>query len=211
MGSNQTIRVNVRVIAATNQDLGQLVATKQFRADLYYRLNVIPLALPPLRNRPEDIPLLVEHFVRKFSTRMDKPIDVVPPEVMEVLERHSWPGNIRELQNFIERAVVLSPGSVLRPTLTDLTSMTGTTKPSATNIAHTLETATREFILAVLEQTHWTVGGPEGAAVRLGLARTTLLYKMRKLGIEPRRTQRCPFIPTMIGGKVSPVGSAVGA
>jgi formate hydrogenlyase transcriptional activator len=193
LGSNQTIRVNVRVIAATNQDLGQLVAQRQFRADLYYRLNVIPLTLPALRDRREDIPLLVEHFVRKFSARLDKPIDSIPPEVMEVLKRHTWPGNIRELQNFIERAVVLSPGSTLRPTLSDLICVAG---QFTRNTAHTLATAAREHILAVLEQTNWTVGGPEGAAARLGLARTTLMYKMRKLGIESRRTQRCRFIPT---------------
>src|SRR5580698_10363341 len=125
LGSNQTIRVNVRVIAATNQDLAELVARRQFRADLYYRLNVIPLTLPALRDRREDIPLLVEHFVKKFSARLGKPIDVIPPEVMQVLKRHNWPGNIRELQNIIERAVVLSPGSTLRPTLTDLICVAG--------------------------------------------------------------------------------------
>jgi formate hydrogenlyase transcriptional activator len=201
LGSNQTIRVNVRVIAATNQDLAQLVARKQFRADLYYRLNVIPLTLPALRERREDIPLLVEHFVRKFSARLGKPIDVIPPEVMQVLKRHNWPGNIRELQNFIERAVVLSPGSTLRPTLTDLICVAG---QFTRNTAHTLATAAREHILAVLEQTNWTVGGPEGAAARLGMPRTTLMYKMRKLGIESRRTQRYRFVTT-------PLESAVGA
>jgi formate hydrogenlyase transcriptional activator len=192
LGSSQTIRVNVRVIAATNQDLGQLVAQKQFRADLYYRLNVIPLTLPALRDRREDIPLLVEHFVRKYSARLNKPIDVIPPEVMEVLKSHNWPGNIRELQNCIERAVVLSPGSTLRPALTDLMCVAG---HFTANTAHTFATVAREHILAVLEQTNWTVGGPEGAAARLGLARTTLMYKMRKLGIESRRTQRSRFIP----------------
>jgi len=208
LGSNQTIRVNVRVIAATNQDLGQLVAQKQFRADLYYRLNVIPLTLPALRDRREDIPLLVEHFVRKFSELLDKPIDVIPPEVMEVLKRHNWPGNIRELQNCIERAVVLSPGSTLRPTLPDLMCVAG---PFTANTAHTLATAAREHILAVLEQTNWTVGGPEGAAARLGLPRTTLMYKMRKLGIESRRTQRCRFIPAMNAEHTPLMESAVGA
>jgi formate hydrogenlyase transcriptional activator len=208
LGSNQTVRVNVRVIAATNQDLAELVARKQFRADLYYRLNVIPLELPPLRNRPDDIPLLVEHFVRKFSRRLDRAIDVIPPEVMEALQRHTWPGNIRELQNFIERAVVFSPGSELRPTLTDLTCVT---KPSATNTAHTFTTAAREHILAVLEQTHWMVGGPEGAAARLGLPRTTLLYKMRKLGIEPRRTQHCRYVSAINVENAPPAESAVGA
>jgi formate hydrogenlyase transcriptional activator len=145
--------------------------------------------------------LLVEHFVRKFSARLDKPIDVIPPEVMEILKKHHWPGNIRELQNCIERAVVLSPGSALRPTLTDLNSVAG---QFTTNTAHTLATAAREHTLAVLEQTNWTVGGPEGAAARLGLPRTTLLYKMRKLGIEPRRTQSCRFVSTR---SVSAVGA----
>jgi formate hydrogenlyase transcriptional activator len=208
LGSSQTIRVNVRVIAATNQDLAQLVAQKQFRADLYYRLNVIPLTLPALRDRRDDIPLLVEHFVRKFSARLDKPIDVIPPEVMHILKRHSWPGNIRELQNCIERAVVLSPGSTLRPTLSDLTQVAG---QFTANAAHTLATAAREHILAVLEQTNWTVGGPEGAAARLGLPRTTLMYKMRKLGIESRRTQRYRFMPAMNVENASPVGSSIGA
>ena len=124
LGGGQTIRVNVRVVAATNQDLSQMVANKQFRADLYYRLNVIPICLPPLRERTPDIPELVKYFVRKFSARLNKPIDVIPDEVMEVLKAHDWPGNIRELQNVIERAVVLSPESVLRLALTELKQMT---------------------------------------------------------------------------------------
>jgi formate hydrogenlyase transcriptional activator len=187
LGSSQTIRVNVRVVAATNQDLAQLVASKQFRADLYYRLNVIPISLPPLRERMEDIPLLVEHFVQKFSARMGRPIDVIPDEVMDVLKSHDWPGNIRELQNFIERAVVLSPGPVLRPTLPELKQMTK--QPSAA-AARTLAEAEREHILDVLKQTDGLIGGMHGAAARLGLPRTTLVYKMRKLGIEARRTHR---------------------
>jgi len=187
LGSSQTIRVNVRVVAATNQDLAQLVAKKQFRADLYYRLNVIPISLPALRERTEDIPLLVEHFVRKFSARLGKPIDVIPDEVMEVLKAHDWPGNIRELQNFIERAVVLSPGPVLRPTLPELKHMTR--QPGAAG-ARTLAEAEREHILDVLKETDWLIGGFRGAAARLGLPRTTLLYKMRKLGIEIRRPHR---------------------
>jgi formate hydrogenlyase transcriptional activator len=120
LGGSQTIRVNVRVVAATNQDLGRLVSAKQFRADLYYRLNVIPIFLPPLRERSDDIPRLVEHFIRKLSTRLNKPIGTIPEEVMECLKSHDWPGNIRELQNFIERAIVLSTGSVLRPALREL-------------------------------------------------------------------------------------------
>jgi formate hydrogenlyase transcriptional activator len=187
LGSSQTIRVNVRVVAATNQDLSQLVASKQFRADLYYRLNVIPISLPSLRERAEDIPALVEHFVRIHSERMNKPIDAIPVEVMNVLKAHDWPGNIRELQNFIERAVVLSPESVLRLPLMDLRQMTK--QPSAI-ASRTLAEAEREHILDVLKQTDWLIGGLHGAASRLGLPRSTLVYKMRKLGIEARRAHR---------------------
>jgi formate hydrogenlyase transcriptional activator len=187
LGSSQTIRVDVRVVAATNQNLGQLVADKQFRADLYYRLNVIPLFLPPLRERVEDIQPLVEYFVKRFSARLNKPIDSIPDEVMEVLKAHDWPGNIRELQNFIERAVVLSAGPALRPTLAELKHMTK--QPSAAG-SRTLAEAEREHILDVLKQTDGLIGGSHGAAARLGLPRTTLVYKMRKLGIEARRSRR---------------------
>jgi formate hydrogenlyase transcriptional activator len=192
LGGSQTIRVNVRVVAATNQDLSQLVANKQFRADLYYRLNVIPLAIPPLRDRVEDIPALVEYFVKKFSMRLNRPTSVIPDEVMEVLKAHDWPGNIRELQNCIERAVVLSPSSVLRPTLTDLKQMT--TQPSSEG-SRTLAEAEREHIRGVLKQTDGQIGGLQGAAARLGLPRTTLVYKMRKLGIEARRSHRVQSAP----------------
>jgi formate hydrogenlyase transcriptional activator len=187
LGSSQTIRVNVRVVAATNQNLAQLVAAKQFRADLFYRLNVIPICLPPLRERVEEIPLLVEYFVRKYSERFNKPIDLIPVEVMEVLKAHDWPGNIREVQNFIERALVFSPESVLRLPLADLKRMTK--QPSA-SASHTLAEAEREHILGVLKETDGQIGGQSGAAMRLGLPRTTLVYKMRKLGIEPRRSHR---------------------
>ncbi len=187
LGSSQTIRVNVRVVAATNQDLATLVANKQFRADLYYRLNVIPLTLPALRDRAEDIPTLVEHFVRKFSERMNKPIDEIPAETMNVLKCHDWPGNIRELQNVIERAVVLSPESVLRLPMLDLRQMT---KQLSATAARTLAEPEREHILDVLKQTDGLIGGQYGAASRLGLPRTTLVYKMRKLGIEARRAHR---------------------
>jgi len=187
LGSGQTIHVNVRVVAATNQDLAQLVSTRQFRADLYYRLNVIPIFLPPLRERSDDIPQLAEYFVRKFSARLNKPIHTIPGEVIEFLKFHDWPGNIRELQNFIERAVVLSPGSVLRPTLTELKHIT---KRGVLIASRTLAAAERDYILEVLEQTNWLIGGQQGAAVRLGLPRTTLIHKMRKLGIETRRPQR---------------------
>jgi len=189
LGSNQTIRVNVRVVAATNQNLAQLVAAKQFRADLYYRLNVIPIFLPALRERVADIPLLVEHFVRKFSSRFDKPIDSIPDDVMEFLKHYDWPGNIRELQNFIERAVVLSTGPVLRPALMELRQMT-VSQPESPAAPRTLAAAERDHILEVLKQTRGTIGGQNGAAARLGLPRTTLVYKMRKLGIETRRLHR---------------------
>jgi formate hydrogenlyase transcriptional activator len=187
LGSSQTIRVNVRVVAATNQNLAQLVAAKQFRADLYYRLNVIPIALPPLRERGEDIPLLVEHFVRKYSARFNKPIDLIPKEVMDILQAHDWPGNIRELQNFIERALVFSPEQVLRLPMADMKRMT--TQPSA-EASTTLADAERGHILGVLRETDGLIGGMHGAAMRLGLPRTTLVYKMRKLGIETRRSLR---------------------
>ncbi len=179
LGGSQTIRVNVRVVAATNQNLAELVAAKRFRADLYYRLNVIPICLPALRERVEDIPLLVEYFVRKYSVRFNKPIDLIPHEVMEVLQAHDWPGNIRELQNFIERAVILSCGGVLPNPLPSNHQETVTVVSNST----TLKEVGRALILQALEAAGWMIGGPEGAAVKLGLKRTTLIYKMKKLGI----------------------------
>jgi len=185
LGSTQTVRVNVRVVAATNQDLGQLVARKLFRADLFYRLNVIPICLPPLRERVQDILPLTESFVAKFAARLNKPIDSIPDEVIEVLKAHDWPGNIRELQNFIERAVLFSPESVLRLPL-DLRQTVA--RRSEDTIARTLADADREHIVETLQQTNWLIGGRDGAANRLGLPRTTLIYKMRKLGIDIRRS-----------------------
>ena len=163
------------------------MAAKQFRADLYYRLDVIPICLPPLRERVEDIPLLVEHFVRKYSVRFHKPIDLIPDEVMEALQGHDWPGNIRELQNFIERALVFSPESVLRLPQVDLERLT---KQPQTGAPRTLADAERQLILGVLKETDGKIGGQSGAATRLGLPRTTLVYKMRKLGIETCRPRR---------------------
>ena len=194
LGGCQTIRVNVRVVAATNQDLARLVAHKQFRPDLYYRLNVIPIDLPPLRERVSDIPLLVDHFVRIFSERMNRPIERVPEEVMESLKQHDWPGNIRELQNFIERAVVMSPGPVLRPALAELRQVM---RPESPTASQTLAAAERDYILEVLNQTNWLIGGQQGAAARLGLPRTTLIYKMTKLGIETRRSPRRPHLQAL--------------
>ena len=188
LGSPQTVRVNVRVVAATNQDLGQLVTQKLFRADLFYRLNVIPICVPPLRERVQDILPLTEFFVAKFAARLNKIIDSIPDEVVEVLKAHDWPGNIRELQNFIERAMLFSPGSVLRLPLDFNPRVTQTVKQSSESASRTLADADREHILETLKQTDWMIGGQDGAANRLGLPRTTLIYKMRKLGIEARRS-----------------------
>lgn len=180
LGSTVPVRVNVRLIAATNCDLAAMVREKQFRSDLYYRLNVFPIPLPPLRERLEDIPLLVMHFVRTYAGGMGKQIDDVPDEVMEALIRHPWPGNIRELQNFIERSVILSAGSTLCPPLTHLQQ----TPKSDNSTPVTLEDAERAHICKTLEQTKWVVGGSRGAAVRLGVKRSTLYFRMRKLGIS---------------------------
>ncbi len=188
LGSAQTVRVNVRVVAATNQDLGQLVSRKLFRADLFYRLNVIPLFLPPLRERVQDILPLTEFFVTKFAARLNKSIDSIPDEVVEVLQAHDWPGNIRELQNCIERAMLYSPGSVLRLPLELKQTVTQTVKQRSESASRTLADADRDHILETLNQTNWMIGGQGGAADRLGLPRTTLIYKMRKLGIETRRS-----------------------
>jgi formate hydrogenlyase transcriptional activator len=194
LGSSQTIRVNVRVLAATNQELGQLVNRKLFRADLFYRLNVIPLYVPPLRERVPDILPLTEFFVKKLSARLNRTIDSIPDEVIEVLKAHDWPGNIRELQNFIERAVLFSPGSVLRLPL----DLKQTLKGSSESASGSLADANREHILETLKQTNWLIGGQEGAANRLGLPRTTLIYKMRKLGIETRRSLGARPIPQLV-------------
>ena len=177
LGSSRTIPVNVRVIAATNQDLWGMVQEKKFRAELYYRLNVFPINLPALREREGDIPLLARHFVRKFAERQGKAIECISEEVMEALEKHSWPGNIRELQNFIERAVIMTTGAVLRPRLAELL-----TQPASTEV-RTLADAERAHIAATLRETNWVVGGPSGAAARLGLPRTSLIARMQRLGL----------------------------
>jgi len=187
LGSTQTQRANVRLIAATNKDLAKLVAQNQFRNDLYYRLNVFPIPIPPLRHRSGDIPLLVTHFVGIYSERMNKQIAWIPREAMEALRRHSWPGNVRELQNFIERSVILTSGNVLRPPLDSL-------KPAAETEslrAITLEDAEREHICKTLEQTRWVIAGHKGAAERLGIKRSTLYFRMQRLGIS--RSDREPI------------------
>jgi formate hydrogenlyase transcriptional activator len=177
LGSTRTRRVDVRVVAATNQDLAAMVAVKEFRMDLYYRLNVFPITLPPLRLRLGDIPVLVAHFVQTFAQRMCKQISKIPTHAMDTLVQYPWPGNIRELQNLIERAVILTRGDVLQvPELPALA-------PNQTEPV-TLAEAERDHILKVLEDSNWVVGGRAGAAVRLGVKRTTLIAKMKKLGVS---------------------------
>jgi formate hydrogenlyase transcriptional activator len=180
LGSGRTIRVDVRVIAATNQDLLQLVQERRFRADLYYRLNVFPITLPPLRERPGDITVLARHFVRKIARRMNKEINYIPDEVLAVLKLHHWPGNIRELQNVIERAVIVCSGPILHLPHFETKHLVPSNAPVA---AQTLAEAEKEHITAMLRQTGGRVGGPAGAAARLGVARTTLLHRMHKLGV----------------------------
>jgi formate hydrogenlyase transcriptional activator len=187
LGSSRTLRTDARLIAATNRDLGAMVETQTFRSDLYYRLNVFPIRVPALRERPEDIPFLVRHFAQHFARNMTKQIDTISSETMSALVRYPWPGNIREMQNVIERAVILSRGPVLHIPSADL-------KPripdgGETNGFGTLEEVERKHILSVLEQTNWVFGGPNGAAVRLGIKRPTLQFRMQKLGIaRPQRS-----------------------
>jgi formate hydrogenlyase transcriptional activator len=181
LGSPRTLRTDARLIAATNRDLGAMVEAGTFRADLFYRLNVFPVHVPPLRERREDLPLLVRHFAQQFARRMRKTIETIPSDTMQVLIRYPWPGNIRELQNVIERAVILSPGPVLQVPLTDVNPQT---IPAPPKDHDTLEEAERKHIMAVLEATKWVLGGPNGAAVRLGLKRSTLQFRLRKLGIS---------------------------
>ena len=179
LGSARTIRVDVRLVADTNADLAQKVAQNEFRSDLYYRLNVFPVVIPPLRERREDIPLLVRYFAQKYARRMKKPIEAIPTKAMTTLSEYHWPGNVRELENFIERAVILSPGADLNVPLSELKPLTG----NATNGAKTLEGIEREHILKILRQTNWIIGGRSGAATQLGMQRSTLQSRMKKLGI----------------------------
>jgi formate hydrogenlyase transcriptional activator len=202
VGGNRTLHVDVRVVAATNNDLAALVAERRFRSDLYYRLNVFPIQIPPLRERREDVPLLVRYFVQKFSRRQNKTVVYIPSNVMEALVNYPWPGNVRELENLIERAVLLSPGPELRVPLAELKEAS----PSSVLIAapvdisripspqpapapaagalSTLDETQRQHILRVLRQTEWRIAGPHGAAAILGMKRTTLQARMRKLGIK---------------------------
>jgi formate hydrogenlyase transcriptional activator len=186
LGSGRTHQVDVRLVAATHRNLVDMVKRNEFRSDLYYRLNVFPISLPPLRARREDIPALVEHFVEIYSRRMGRQIDRIPPETMCELASYAWPGNIRELQNFIERSVILSSGNVLQPPLSTLETSAATVCQGAV----TLEEAERDHILKILEQTRWVVAGSNGAAARLGIKRSTLYFRMQKLGIS--RSNRNP-------------------
>jgi formate hydrogenlyase transcriptional activator len=183
LGSTRTIKVDVRLVAATNRDLARMVAEGTFRADLYYRLNVFPVVLPPLRERPEDVPRLVRHFTQRFARRMGRRIETIPSAVMDALVRYPWPGNVRELQNVIERAVILSPGPSLQVPPGDLQpAATQADAPASTAVS--LADAEREHILGALRETGGVLGGPEGAAARLGMKRSTLYKKMKKLGIS---------------------------
>jgi formate hydrogenlyase transcriptional activator len=187
LGSVRTTRVDVRVVAATNVDLAQKVAANQFRSDLYYRLNVFPIMIPPLRERKEDIPLLVRYFAQKYARRMKKPIDAIPMKAMAALIDYHWPGNVRELENFVERSVILSHGAELQIPLAELRgrlNLPATVSPNASSAGiATLEHAEREHIIRALREAEWIVGGPKGAANRLGMKRTTLQSRIKKLGI----------------------------
>jgi formate hydrogenlyase transcriptional activator len=180
LGSGRTHQVDVRLVAATHRNLVDMVKRNEFRSDLYYRLNVFPIPLPPLRARHEDIPALVEHFVEIYARRMGKQIERIAPETMSALLSYQWPGNIRELQNFIERSVILTSGNVLHPPLASLNSAAEAESLGPV----TLEDAERDHIRKTLEQTRWVVAGPNGAAARLGIKRSTLYFRMQKLGIS---------------------------
>lgn len=183
LGGIKTLKVDVRLVAATNRDLSQMVAEGRFRSDLYYRLNVFPVVLPPLRERAEAIPSLVRHFTQQFARRMGKRIDTIPSATMDALVRYPWPGNVRELQNVIERSVILSQGMTLQVPLSDLQEVQ-TNSLAQDSLPITLADAERDHILDALQLTGWVLGGPKGAAARLGMKRSTLQHKMRKLGIS---------------------------
>jgi formate hydrogenlyase transcriptional activator len=199
LGSTRTLRTDARLIAATNRDLEALVSEQKFRSDLYYRLNVFPVRVPALRERPDDIPLLVRHFVQQFSRRMNRSVDTIPSDTMTTLVRYHWPGNIRELQNVIERAVILSSGSILKVPTDELRPRTSAKGDSGTDVPpvgdgskgrlrEALNEAERQEIVATLEKTNWKVAGPNGAAALLGMRRSTLQSRMQKLGIRVSRT-----------------------
>ena len=180
VGSTRTTAVDVRVVVASNRDLRQMVRDREFREDLYYRLNTFPISLPPLRERKEDVREFVKYFVEQFAISMDKFINTIPEEVMSAIVRHPWPGNVRELQNHVARGVILSTNGVFAPIVPE------NCDPSPVEISNpTLEDRVRQEILAACQRANWKLGGPRGAAARLGLKRTTLFYKMKRLGIAP--------------------------
>jgi formate hydrogenlyase transcriptional activator len=181
LGSTRTLRTDARLIAATNRELQKMVEQRKFREDLFYRLNVFPIYVPALRERSEDIPLLVNHFAQRFARRMNRTIETIPAETMAALTRYPWPGNIRELQNLIERAVIVSHGPVLQVPLQDLDNCTALRRDNGND--QTLEAADRAHILAILNETRWVLGGARGAAARLGMNRSTLQFRLKKLGI----------------------------
>jgi transcriptional regulator with GAF, ATPase, and Fis domain len=205
LGSGRTYRVNVRLVAATNRDLEEMVARNEFRSDLYYRLNVFPISLPPLRDRQDDIPELVNHFVDTFSRRMGKQIDSIPPQTMAAFKSYSWPGNIRELQNLIERAVILANDEMLpnplpaagpRPATASSAAL-HTPRDSKPAVPRTLRESERALVLQTLDATGWVIGGENGAAAQLGLKRTTLIDRMKRLGIQrPTRSVDSESLPT---------------
>jgi formate hydrogenlyase transcriptional activator len=191
LGSSRTLRTDARLIAATNRDLAEMVEEQKFRSDLFYRLNVIPIRVPALRERPEDVPLLVQHFAELFSRRMRKSIQTIPSETMAAMMRYDWPGNVRELQNVVERAVILSASGVLRVPAADLkirvpSQDKAANKAQAVARRNNIPLLDREQVVQVLKETAGRVGGPDGAAARLGLKRTTLIAQLKRLGINPR-------------------------
>jgi formate hydrogenlyase transcriptional activator len=192
LGGSRTLRTDARLIAATNRDLEAMVREQKFRSDLYYRLNVFPIRVPPLRERADDIPLLVRHFAHQFGRRMGKTIETIPSETMDTLVRYQWPGNIRELQNVIERAVILTPGSVLNVAFGELANRSA--QPSApssgvpNDMQSVLDQTERRHIIQALEHANWVIAGPNGAAARLGMKRSTLQARMQKLGVQITRS-----------------------
>ena len=197
LGSNHTHKVDVRLVAATHRDLVAMVKQGTFREDLYYRLKVFPIYIPALRQRTEDIPKLVWHFTQLYARRMNRRVDEIPSETMDALVRYRWPGNVRDLQNFIERAVILSPHTVLRAPTCELEAL-GAQKESIVTIT-VLEEVERDHIVRTLDASNWVVGGPSGAAERLGMKRTSLVYKMQKLGIR-----RPVLLPKSVEGRLCP-------
>jgi formate hydrogenlyase transcriptional activator len=182
LGSNRTKQVDVRLVAATNRDLDKMMENREFRSDLYYRLNVFPIRIPPLRERPEDIPLLVRYFTQKYGRRMQKQIESIPAAALRKLSSWHWPGNIRELENFIERSVILTHGTALQAPIAALSSNGGNVPMGGAR-----ETNARDEIVRVLKLTNGRIAGPDGAAARMEIKRTTLISRMKKLGIDPRK------------------------